>query len=386
MIKDDNQNSGAVNHDPVPELQSLLGPAVFINWPRGTKGTNKPWGHLRMEDMKPAYLSRLKLGNVGTALGQVSGGLCVIDWDVDEFVKPFLALNPHLAETLQTRGARGRVFWVRFIGGFPQSGKLKTRSGDEVGEFRANGNQSIVWGTHPDTNGDYQFIVKRPVISTFFSSIKWPTKIAMPPSFTDATECRYESSVPSVSSVSSVKCVDDCIRLCIPTGPHRNNALAFKLARSLLTLGVSLEEKLQAHARWFGKVQELGFIRKGQSFDDYRMEFLKAVQEAKVPFGKWRGNPADLAWAVVRDMTLPPEDCGFKDQRIVQFIALCREVERLSGGEPWFISTRHAARLIGVSHSTIAGWYIGLECLKVLEVKGEHTQSTSTRYRFKKSG
>ncbi len=104
----------------VAELKELLGElVVFIGWPRGVKGTRRKWKHLRPEDMTPAYLSKLPRGNIGVALGEVSGGLCAIDLDSEELVQPFLAVNAHLSETLQTHGSRGCVFWIRLIGKYP---------------------------------------------------------------------------------------------------------------------------------------------------------------------------------------------------------------------------------------------------------------------------
>jgi hypothetical protein len=52
---------------PVPKLQKLLGPAVFIGWPRGSKGTKRQWGHLTLADMTPEYLAKLASGNIGTS-------------------------------------------------------------------------------------------------------------------------------------------------------------------------------------------------------------------------------------------------------------------------------------------------------------------------------
>jgi len=201
--------------DPVPELIRLLGdPAVFIAWPSGVKGTIKKWGHLTWAEMTPEYLVRLKDGNIGVALGEVSGGLCAIDWDDEAFVQPFLDLNPLLAETLQTHGARGRVFWVRFQGDYPKrSSRLKLGPTQEVGEFRSNGNQSIVWGIHPDTKKPYQRVVDKPVIRIEFNSIQWPKEISNPPRCTeeDRRDASHSvasvSSVPSVSSVTSVSSV-----------------------------------------------------------------------------------------------------------------------------------------------------------------------------------
>lgn len=194
-----------MNHDPVQELIRLLGsPFVFISWPRGVKGSKRRWKDLTAANMTPGYLKKLKYGNIGVALGEVSGGLCAIDCDTEEFAERFLTENPHLKGTLQTHGARGRVFWVRFIGNYlKRTIKLKSFSGADVGEFRSNGSQSIVWGTHPDTKQPYKFIVKQPAMVMEFSSIVWPAEIKNPPKLPCIEEERGTEG-HSVSSASSV--------------------------------------------------------------------------------------------------------------------------------------------------------------------------------------
>jgi len=45
--------------------------------------------------------------NVAVYLGKASGGLCAIDFDADEDLSAFLAVNPKLALSTRSRGSRG---------------------------------------------------------------------------------------------------------------------------------------------------------------------------------------------------------------------------------------------------------------------------------------
>ncbi len=167
--------------DPVPSLRSFLGgDVVYIAWPSGVKGSRRKWSYLRSEHMTPGYLAKLKNGNIGVALGTVSNGLCAIDIDDDKCVEPFLAANLNLARTFQTHGSRGRSFWIRVKGSCPRSCKLKNSSGKEIGEFRSNGNQSIVWGIHPTTKRPYQWVARCQAVEVEMSSIQWPEDVRNP--------------------------------------------------------------------------------------------------------------------------------------------------------------------------------------------------------------
>ncbi len=288
--------------NPVPELIKLVGPAVFIAWPRGVKGTKKRWKHLTIADMTTEYLAKLKDGNIGVALGEVSGGLCAIDWDMSQFVELFLEINPHLSGTLQTHGTRGRVFWLRLNGDYPKrTVKLKAQSGEDIGEFRSNGAQSIVWGIHPDTQKPYEFVVREPVVEIEFNSIKWPTEVSNPPQCTEEDRrdtCHYVASVSSVSSGASVSSVhgwsfrvrtlEDAIRYSAPTRKQQNNHLLFVLARGVKALEAQQDrftpkQLREAFDRWY--TGSLPFLRVEQTKEEYFMEFLNAYRGGISEFG-----------------------------------------------------------------------------------------------------
>ena len=103
--------------ESVKQLREILGDDVLLlAWPKGSKGLPKKWGHLTIASMTPGYLAKLEHGNIGVALGAKSGNLVALDLDDHALIEPFLKLNPFLNETLQTHGARGRVFWFFNVG------------------------------------------------------------------------------------------------------------------------------------------------------------------------------------------------------------------------------------------------------------------------------
>src|SRR5215469_5823367 len=112
--------------DRISHLRDLLGPAVLLPWPSGSKGDSRRWKHLQLADMdEVSHLAKLqRAGNIGVALGQVSNGLITIDFDQDSYVETFLTANPLLADTLRTRGRRGCNIWVRCSSEYPPSQQL----------------------------------------------------------------------------------------------------------------------------------------------------------------------------------------------------------------------------------------------------------------------
>src|SRR5260370_4234763 len=101
--------NGRISH-----LSELLGPAVLLPWPSGSKGNRRKWGHLQLTDMNDhSYLAKLQNAeNIGVALGKVSNGLVTIDLDHDDHIGPLLEANPLLTNTLRTTAKRGCNIWL----------------------------------------------------------------------------------------------------------------------------------------------------------------------------------------------------------------------------------------------------------------------------------
>jgi hypothetical protein len=231
--------STAATSDRISHLRDLLGPAVLLPWPSGSKGDRRKWKHLQLTDMNdPSHLAKLeRAGNIGVALGQVSNSLVTIDLDQDSYVTALLKANPLLNNTLRTRADRDCNIWMRCNGGYPLSQKLKNASGDDIGEWRADGNQTIISGTHPE-GLPYQFVPEKPVITISYDAIIWSDCI-LPPRATESKrvrrveenevvgECSVNGSCSSIVAFIS----GDLISKVAPTDFHQNNASLFKLAR-----------------------------------------------------------------------------------------------------------------------------------------------------------
>jgi hypothetical protein len=400
----------------VAELKKLLGePVVFIRWPRSVKGTKRRWKHLRPADMTAGYLSKLPSGNIGVALGEVSGGLCGIDIDVDELVEPFLAANPQLRETLQTHGSKGRVFWMRFIGEYPNhTFELRTQSGGHAGEFRSTGTQSIIWGIHPDTNQPYRLVTKKPVITLKFHSLRWPVEINNPCKMAECTE-RTETTekqsngsnretdvvvlpqgldVENNDSTSEIRSIEEAVQSSLPSQPHENHHSLFILARALLafqkyrrkqgelqpTESLSNDCLRTAFDRWH--FLALTNLRPGQSKDEYFMEFLAAWAGAKVPLGE---SSFKAIWESTKEAEPPPIATQFSDPRLIRLCTLCRELQRSSGEKPFYLAVRTVQELFELpSPSTAHKWLTGLQQLKIIEPeeKGGPETNRATRFRY----
>ena len=165
------------NLKQVQRIYDVLGDsAVLLPLQYGTKKClRKAWQQTKLEDTKvEAYVGNLFTENIGVSLGAPSSGLCSLDFDDDKIAAEFLDANPALLDTLRTRGARGCNVWVRIEGEYPRACKLFSRDQNKtVGEWRATGNYTAVWGKHP-SGCEYTWLVDAPVKTIKFSDIFWP--------------------------------------------------------------------------------------------------------------------------------------------------------------------------------------------------------------------
>jgi phage/plasmid-associated DNA primase len=120
-------------------------------------------------------IGREEAAQESVCLGSPSGGLCAIDFDSDEDLAAFEAVNPKLANTTQTRGARGGMIWVQIAGAYPQSCK----SAQNQFEWRADRRLSTIHGRHPKGT-DYTVVCDSPPLELSFDEIVWPTLWELP--------------------------------------------------------------------------------------------------------------------------------------------------------------------------------------------------------------
>jgi hypothetical protein len=350
----------------ISHILSLLGSALLLPWPARCKGSQKKWKHLQLTDMSvPSHLEKLKrAGNIGVALGRASNGLVTVDFDDEDYVEPFLEGNPLLRTTLRTTAQRGCNIWLRCMTDYPRSCRLRNQSGDEIGEWRADGNQTIIAGTHP-TGVPYRFVVENPAIPIDYSEIVWPDVIR-PPDATESQRVRgvIEKEVVSVRGSLLIQPFFfgvDLIAQVAPTDYHQNNASLFKLGRLVRSYEgairrLAIEAELEfVFDRWCLGARH--FWRPGLTRDDYWAEFLDAYRYARMGLDE---NPIEVA--VSRAKTAPlPQVRGFTDERIRLLAAICREMQEITGAAPFFLPTRKLGEILGACHTQVARW------LRILE-------------------
>jgi hypothetical protein len=337
--------------------------------------------------------------NIGIVLGN---GLASIDWDIDELADEFQDLNPWTNDTLVSRANRGANFWIRPAGNVPKSSDLwrPIAPGDKelLGEWRYNGRCTIIHGTH-ETGKAYQHNEKEP-LAIDFSEILWPKGThpfnpdAGEENLTEeAEEHGYDTEdnddVVSPSSPNSglvhVPSVEVAAQISTPSKAHSSDRCMFKFCRALKNLEQHRENKLtiselrQAFTIWH--TAALPFLRPEQSQDQYFMEFMHRYKTAKYPLATGRV----LTRAKQRADNEPPpiEVALFSDNLIRRLISILYYLQVESGDQPFYLSSRNIASIIGgITHTTANIWMRGLITMNVIREIQKATPSRAARLRY----
>ena len=221
--------------NPAHKILDQLEQAALIPIPKGKKSPMMSgWQKTTFQDMKPEYLSQFDADiNIGVVLGKASNNLVSIDADTDDGLIEFQTLNPSISASYTTKGSRGGNIWFRIQDIYPQSCKITTLDGKPWGEFRADGMQTVIHGTHP-TGIKYTWN-GNPPLSANFSDINFPAGLKLSWEFkTQSVDVN-----PNASKLSDSSSVIERARAYIKAMPpaiegQGGDAATFNVAKKLV--------------------------------------------------------------------------------------------------------------------------------------------------------
>lgn len=173
---------------------------------------------------------------------------------------------------------------------------------------------------------------------------------------------------------------NDLIAQLVPTGYHQNNSALFKLARlvksyeSVVGRPATRAELQFVFERWAEGARQ--FWRPELSRDDYYAEFLMAYSYAQMGLHE---NPLDLAVSRAKAAPLP-EVPSFSDKRVRLLVSICRELQKMTGANPFYLPTRKLGDVLEIHWTRVAKWLRALEVLGIIRLApGEVRRRGGTR-------
>lgn len=331
--------------------------------------TDRPrWSEVRQSIRHP------KVTGIAIVLGPVSGNLYCRDWDEVGARERWASKYPEIAAVLPTVRTPSGCYHDYFI-----SDKVLPTNTYKDGELRGVG----AYVAAPPSPG-----------YTWINPLNKKNLLTLDPI---ASGLKKENTAPfllphqvsqSLSDLSdlSVLSVNQLIELVVPTEPRQNHKLLFLLARGVLTLEktekrtISSVELNQIFRQWHARAEP--FLRADQTFDDYQLEFLEALQRVKYLIGE---SAVTEAWARANRTPLPKIASCFETPGIRLLVGLCRELQRMVGDQPFWLACRTVAQLFEHNNPTTAAkWLRGLTSVRIIDVveRGNAQTNRASRYRY----
>lgn len=344
----------------------------------------------RWFDRKDAY-------GVAVVFGPVSGNLGARDFDDQEGYTTWSRQNPQLARSLPTvETRRGRHVYFQAD---PANVAHCRRS---LG--KAGGTGAIACGNGELRIGQGCYSVLPPSVHPTGFVYRWERPPAGPnlpivelehflPTRVDATERHRDdgenrdnggrqTKTDAINLLGHANEIDGAILSTVPTGPGVRHRQVFELARALR----AVPSLADAHAldleplvrRWHQLARPHITTKE---FEETWIDFLKGWPRVKFPKGQ---EPMNAIFQTAIAADLPPAAARYDGAGPKLLVSLCRELQRGSGENPFYLSCRTAAGLLQVDHTTANRWLFMLTTDRILRVeeKGNRATRRATRYRY----
>ena len=196
------------------------------------------------------------------------------------------------------------------------------------------------------------------------------------------------SLASQATCLSEQEFIEQCISKTSPPHPGKRHDNVFKLAKFLqgdpAIAAWPLKKLHPIVDRWYARaVQAVGPGGIKASADDNWFDFAEAWDKVKYP-----GEEGLMTMLLERakKTELPAVATDYQSPEIRLLIALCRELQRESGDEPFYLSTATVDRLFGLNGNRMRAWrwLQGLVRDGVLaEVeKGDPVSRRASRFRY----
>lgn len=286
---------------------------------------------------------------IGIVCGPVSGDLAVRDFDNESTYAHWYEQHANLGAILPTVATpRGKHVYftcptcsTRYV---------------EAGELRAAGSYVLAPPSLHPSGVQYRWLVN--LSADGVPVIDDPAAAGLIPALdrdhgVDGADRGKQKIIENTEAMKGDP-IEEAILATLPLSPGKRNRAVFNLARALKAIpSIAGADEAQLRVivkRWH--MLALPVIQT-KPFEATWIDFLKAWERVKFAAGH---GPIDEVVRRLDSVDLPEEALQYEDPGIQRLVSLCRELQRVSGDAPFFLTVREAGRLFGVSHETAANW------------------------------
>ena len=191
-------------------------------------------------------------------------------------------------------------------------------------------------------------------------------------------------SVPCVLSASLLHQAKDqieqAVALTVPTTKGQRHRQVFQLARALKAIPQVAELPAGALKPVAWSWHQRALKVSPTPFDETWTDFVNGWGNVRYALGE---SPMDTIMETLKGRQPPREAGDYETPQIKLLVALCAELQRQAGSEPFYLDSRTAGRTIGAEAVTAWRWMNMLEADDLLEEVETGRPGRATRWRWK---
>jgi hypothetical protein len=142
------------------------------------------------------------------------------------------------------------------------------------------------------------------------------------------------------------------------------------------------EEIGHAFAIWWSTARTAKLLPADADFDEWRFDFEDTFEKTRIALG---ANPLEEARRRASASPMPPQADRYASPKLKCLIAVCYHLQVMAGDDPFFLSVRSAARILGTKNNADAAKMLsGLVRDGILTevARGTPGGRRATRFRF----
>ena len=168
----------------------------------------------------------------------------------------------------------------------------------------------------------------------------------------------------------------------IPTGPGKRHEQVFELARALKAVPELADKKARELKPFVKRWHEIAYAKiRTKSFELTWVDFREGWD--KVIFPKGTNGMSEILERA-RQQPVPKEAEEYESDGVKLLASVCRELQRATGDDAFYLSCRTAAGMLDVEFKTANRWLRLLEMDEVLKVtkRGKQGSFKANRFRY----
>lgn len=342
------------------------------------------------EDDLQNWFGNGKVRNLAVVVGEVSGGLTVLDFDSMDLYAQWKSKNTALAESLPTvKTSRGMHVYFR-------SELKKSKQYNRIDLIAANKYVLLPPSLHPDNKTIYEWVIPPNGELPEHNPHTWGLD-------------KLTEDIEDTEDIEEIEAINIHVDKCTYLSDflkknNFNEKISEKIIEAIVhtlpkTKGERNQKKLFYFCRWLKGILELAELPVKELrpiVQEWHQKALPVIGTkpfvttwADFTYGwlkvKWPKGTEILKKAVDnahKANDILPEAKEYDKKEVQLLVRVCYELQKLQGEEPFWIACRDAGGIVGVSHKTANKYLHMLVADEILEVAKKHTTTEATRYKY----